>query len=121
MFALLVWIHDNLPMTDPKDLPYTIQGRELIGRTDGLQVQILNLAAGEEIPWHSHTIIDDDFFCMEGPMVIETRHPESVNQLMPGETMKVPSGRPHRVAGAAGGSCRFLLVQGVGEHDWIQE
>jgi quercetin dioxygenase-like cupin family protein len=57
-------------MTEPKDLPYTIQRRQEVARTDGLKVQILTLAAGEEIPWHSHSIIDDDFFCMEGPMVV---------------------------------------------------
>ena len=108
-------------MTESKDLPYTIQGRKLIARSDGLKVQILTLAAGEEIPWHSHSIIDDIFFCMEGPMVIETRCPESTQKLRPGHTLEVPSGQPHRVAGAAGGSCRFLLVQGVGEHDWIPE
>ena len=108
-------------MTEPKDLPYTIQGRKLIARSDGLKVQILTLAAGEEIPWHSHTNIDDNFFCMEGPMIIETRSPASLQQLSPGQTLKVLSGHPHRVAGAVGSSCRFLLVQGVGEHDWIQE
>jgi len=108
-------------MTEPKDLPYSIQNRELIARAVGLKVQILTLAAGEEIPWHSHTIIDDNFFCMKGPMIIQTRRPQSTQQLRPGQTLKVPSGQPHRVAGAVGGSCQFLLVQGVGEHDWIPE
>ena len=108
-------------MTEPKDLPYTIQGRKLIARTHGLKIQILTLAAGEEVPWHSHTIIDDDFFCMEGPLVVETRRPVSIQQLMPGEIFKVPSGQPHRVGGAIGRGCRFLLVQGVGEHDWVPE
>ena len=108
-------------MTEPKDLPYTIKDRELIARADGIKVQILTLAAGEEIPWHRHTMIDDNFFCMDGPMIIETRRPEREKQLMPGQTLKVPSGQPHRVVGRLGGPCRFLLVQGVGEHDWIPE
>ena len=108
-------------MTEPKDLPYTIKDREIIARTDGIKVQILTLAAGEEIPWHRHTQVDDDFFCMEGPMVIETRCPENEKQLMPGQTLKVPSGKPHRVTGRFSGPCRILLVQGVGEHDWIPE
>ena len=108
-------------MTEPKDLPYSIQNRELIARAVGLKVQILTLAAGEEIPWHSHTIIDDNFFCMKGPMIIETRRPQNTHQLRPGQTLKVPSGKPHRVTGRFGGPCQFLLVQGVGEHDWIPE
>ena len=108
-------------MTEPKDLPYTIKRREQVARTEGLKVQLLTLAAGEEIPWHSHSIIDDDFFCMEGPMVVETRRPDGANKLMPGETLKVSVGQPHRVSGEGGGPCRFLRVQGVGEHDWIPE
>ena len=108
-------------MTELKDLPYSIQSRELIARTDGLKVQILTLAVGEEIPWHSHTIIDDNFFCMKGPMIIETRRPQGAQQLRPGQTLKVSAGQPHRVSGTVGGSCQFLLVQGVGEHDWILE
>ena len=108
-------------MTEPKDLPYKIKRRESVARVDGLKVTILTLAAGEEIPWHSHSIIDDDFFCMEGPMVVETRNPDAVNTLQPGETLKVPVGRPHRVTGQNNGPCRFMLVQGIGEHDFVPE
>ncbi|MBL6953896.1 MAG: cupin domain-containing protein [Alphaproteobacteria bacterium] len=108
-------------MTEPKDLPYSIEHRQPVARTEGLKVTILTLAAGEEVPWHSHSIIDDDFFCMQGPMVVETRRPDAANVLNPGETLKVPVGRPHRVTGQNGGPCRFLLVQGVGEHDFISE
>jgi len=108
-------------MTEPQDLPYTIKRRMSVARTEGLKVTILTLAAGEEVPWHSHSIIDDDFFCMQGPMVVETRHPEAANVLNPGETLKVSVGRPHRVTGQNGGPCQFLLVQGIGEHDFIPE
>ncbi len=108
-------------MTEPKDLPYTIQGREQVARTEGLRVQILTLAAGEEIPWHHHSQIDDDFFCMEGPMLVETRQPDVAHRLEPGQTVKVPVGQPHRVSGEGGGPCRFLLVQGIGEHDWVPD
>jgi len=108
-------------MTEPKDLPYTIQRRQEVARAEGLRVQILTLGLGEEIPWHSHSIIDDDFFCMDGPMVVETRKPDGAERLVPGQTFKVPVGRPHRVTGEGGGPCRFLLVQGVGAHDWVPE
>ena len=54
-------------------------------------------------------------------VVVETRRPDAANRLMPGETLKVSVGQPHRVIGEGSGPCRFLLVQGVGEHDFVAE
>ena len=100
---------------------YKIKRRERLATAEGLRVSILTLAAGEEVPWHSHSIIDDDFFCMDGPMQVETRRPEGLQILQPGETFKVPLGQPHRVSGRAGGPCRFMIVQGVGRYDFVPE
>ncbi|MBT4491536.1 MAG: cupin domain-containing protein [Rhodospirillaceae bacterium] len=106
--------------TDDK-LSYKIKGRERIAVAEGLRVSILTLAAGEEVPWHSHDNIDDDFFCMEGPMQVETRRPDEVVILQPGETFKAPVGRPHRVTGQNGGPCRFMIVQGVGKYNFVPD
>ena len=54
-------------------------------------------------------------------MVVETRRPDAANALNPGEALKVPVGRPHGVTGQNGGPYRFLLVQGIGEHDFFPE
>ena len=43
-------------MSDQKDQPYTIAGREMIANTPDLRVQILTLTEGQEIPWHHHAI-----------------------------------------------------------------
>lgn len=104
-------------MTAPEDLPYTIEGREMIAEVPGLRVQILTLGKGEDVPWHSHTEITDTFVCLEGPM--EVKMPGGAHELNAGDTFAVPPQTPHRVVGKDGGRCRFLVVQGVGEHDFI--
>lgn len=105
-------------MTKPEDLPYTIQARELIGEVDGLRVQIMALGPGETVPWHWHSEVDDTFVCMEGPMIVETRAPGQVHELGPGERLTVPVKTAHEVRGKDGGACKFVLVQGIGEHDF---
>ncbi|MDP6343178.1 MAG: cupin domain-containing protein [Alphaproteobacteria bacterium] len=100
---------------------YTIQRRERIAEAEGLRVSILTLAAGQEVPWHHHSEIDDDFFCMDGPMLVQTRQPDAAHELAPGQTLKVPAGQPHRVTGKDDGPCRFLIVQGIGVYDYVAE
>ncbi|MEQ8807137.1 MAG: cupin domain-containing protein [Rhodospirillales bacterium] len=105
-------------MTKPEDLPYTIQDRELIGEVNGLRVQIMELGPGECVPWHWHSVVDDTFVCMEGPMIVETRAPRQTHELMPGDRLTVPVKTAHEVHGKDGAGCKFMLVQGIGEHDF---
>lgn len=98
---------------------YPLKRRELIAEAPGLRMQILTLDAGQEVPWHWHTEVTDTFWCMEGPMVIETRAPASVTELVPGQMHAVPPRRAHRVSGKDGGPCRFAILQGVGTYDFM--
>ena len=68
------------------------------------------------MPWHFHSEVTDTFFCVQGPMVIETRPGELA--LSPGEMETGPARRAHRVSGKDGGPCRFALLQGVGTYDF---
>ena len=104
-------------MTVPKDQRYVIEDRQMIAETPDLRVQILTLAAGEEVPWHFHTNVADTFACLDGPMVVQTK--TGCHELVAGDTLSVPAGTPHQVAGKDGGRCRFLIVQGVGTYDYI--
>ena len=97
---------------------YEIEGRELIAETEGLRVQELTVGPGGCVPWHHHTVITDTFFCLEGPMLVETRGPDVVHRLRAGERAVVPPRVAHTVRAAEGGRCRFVLVQGVGEYDY---
>ncbi len=104
-------------MTIPKNQRYVIEDRQMIAEVPDLRVQILTLAEGEEVPWHFHTNIADTFACLEGPMVVQAKTGD--HDLGAGDTLSVPPGTPHRVAGKGGGRCRFLIVQGVGAYDYI--
>ena len=106
-------------MTKPEDLPYFIEGRELIAETPDLRVQILTLEPGEEVPWHYHSEIADTFICLEGPMTVETKSALGTQDLQSGDTFSVAVNKAHRVTGKDGGRCRFVNVQGIGAHDFI--
>jgi quercetin dioxygenase-like cupin family protein len=99
---------------------YAVEKREMVAETPDLRMVILTLGPGQEVPWHWHTNITDTFFCLEGPMVIETRAPSERFELMPGGTCAVPPKRAHRVSPKEpGGRCRFAILQGVGTYDFM--
>jgi len=99
-------------------MSYPLEKRELIAEAPGLRMQILTLAAGQEVPWHWHSEVTDTFWCMDGPMVIEMRAPRESVELAPGQMQAVPAKRAHRVTGKAGGRCRFAILQGIGTYDF---
>jgi mannose-6-phosphate isomerase-like protein (cupin superfamily) len=99
-------------------MSYPFENRELVAQAPGLRMQILTLAAGQEVPWHWHSEVTDTFWCMEGPMVIEMRAPRETVELAPGQMHAVPPKRAHRVAGRDGRRCRFAILQGVGTYDF---
>ncbi|MGZ0190372.1 MAG: cupin domain-containing protein [Alphaproteobacteria bacterium] len=98
---------------------YTVDERVTVAEAPGLRVRRLTLAPGQTVPWHKHSTITDTFFCMDGPMVVETEAPDAVHVLAPGESLAVPPNQPHYVHGVEMGACRFMIVQGVGQYDYI--
>lgn len=104
---------------DPYDHLYQTEERRTLAEAPGLRVRILRLAKGQQVPWHTHSEISDTFFCMEGPMEIQLKDPVEAILLQAGGTYSVGPQRPHLVHGGAGGACRFMIVQGVGEYDYL--
>lgn len=102
-----------------QDQRYELEKRELVAQSDGLRVQVLTLGPGHCVPWHKHTHITDTFFCLEGPMTIETRDPDTTVELQAGGRASVPAGQPHFVSPMDGGRCKFAIVQGVGKYDYV--
>ncbi len=98
---------------------YEIENRELIAESNGLRVQVLTIGPGQCVPWHHHTAITDTFFCLRGPMVVQTRRPDAAHELQPGERLSVPPNQPHTVFTPGDGRCSFVIVQGVGTYDYI--
>jgi len=97
---------------------YEVADYEIVAAAPDLRMVTITLGKGHEVPWHWHTNISDRFFCMQGPMVIETRAPREAVTLHAGETYVVPPKRAHRVTGENGGPCKFSVLQGVGTYDY---
>ena len=47
--------------------------RKIVGEVESQRIVVLTLAPGQFVPWHYHSEITGTFFCLDGPMVIETR------------------------------------------------
>ena len=77
-----------------QEQPYELESREVVAETPDLRVSILTLAAGQCVPWHYHSEVTDTFFCMEGPMVVQTQGGRKKAELAAGESYEVP----HRTA-----------------------
>jgi quercetin dioxygenase-like cupin family protein len=98
---------------------YKAEKRETIAEAPGLRVRRITLAPGDAVPWHHHTAITDTFFCMQGTVIIETRAPAATHVLQPGEGFAVPPKRAHTVHGNHMGRCQFMVIQGVGDYDFV--
>lgn len=94
-----------------------VSGFETVMEGADMRAVMLTLAAGECVPWHCHSDISDTFFCLDGPMIVETRAPRTLKELAIGGSYVVPPRTAHYVHGKDNGPCRFLLLQGVGVYD----
>lgn len=102
---------------------YSIAARQSIVETPDVRVTLMTLAPGEATPWHSHSIVADTAFRLDGEVEVQARGPEGAVEairLAPGVPCRMEPGRVHRVANAGPGVCRFLLVQGVGAYDFLK-
>lgn len=108
-------------MTQPKNLPYKIRNRELIAETKKLRVQILALEPGESIPfhYHYHSVITDTFICIQGKLKVEILSPAISHFLSVGDKLVVSARSIHRVSSINNQVCRFVIVQGIGQHDYF--
>ncbi len=112
------WMQDKA-LGEGLEGEYASEHRETLAEAPGLRVRSIGLAAGQCVPWHAHTHITDTFVCLRGPMRVSTRHPEAEHTLAAGDTLAVAPGTAHRVTGEGDHACRFLVIQGVGEYDYL--
>ncbi len=90
---------------------------EWIARSDRVGVRINTLPAGQGTPWHFHSEVTDNTFCLEDPIEIRLRDPEERITLRPGQRMEIPPRRVHRVVNSSEHEARYLLVQ-TGRYDF---
>lgn len=101
--------------------PYTVAGKEVIAMTPDLRVTRFTLAKGQGIPWHTHSVVTDSFFCLKGQLEVRVKTAQGAerNRLGPGDSAAAEPGQPHEVVNVAERETVFLTVQGVGAYDFV--
>ena len=91
---------------------------EVLIQTDNVSVRVLELEAGEALPWHHHSEVTDYVFALDGEIEVQLRSPDEKAALAPGERYQVATGRVHRVVNLCNRKTRYLIIQGVGKYDF---
>jgi quercetin dioxygenase-like cupin family protein len=98
---------------------YDVEKWETVAEAPSLRVIVISLSPGQSVPWHIHTQITDTFYCLEGTVVVEHRGDMPTVEVATGSTYAVLPNTPHYVHGKDSGSCKFLIVQGIGVYDFV--
>ena len=106
------------PVKDASHL-YEVERRARYAERPGFRISELQLSSTQTVPWHYHTHISDTFYVLEGQMRLFLQKPKQEVRLGPGESFVATAGRPHLVTNAATTSLTFLVLQGVGEYDYV--
>jgi len=85
----------------------------------GFRIAELQISAKQMVPWHYHSHIQDTFYVIEGTLRLFLRDPKEEVRLGPGDTYAVKPRRPHLVTNGGGTSATFLVLQGIGEFDFV--
>jgi quercetin dioxygenase-like cupin family protein len=98
---------------------YEVERRQFHARRPGFRINELQISKTQQVPWHYHTHVQDTFYVIEGCIHIFLRSPKERVTLKPGETYSVSPRRPHLVKNGADTSATFLVLQGIGEYDFV--
>ncbi len=108
-------------METPREVkrPYEVERSARHAERPGFRINELQISPSQNVPWHTHTNVQDTFFVLQGRIRVSLREPTEDIQLARGETYTVRPRRPHQVTNAGDGSAIFLILQGFGEYDFV--
>ena len=98
---------------------YEVERRQYHAERPGFRINELQISPTQKVPWHYHTNIQDTFYVLEGELRLFLREPKEEVRLGPGQTYAVRPGRPHLVTNGGRVSATFLVLQGLGEYDFV--
>ena len=98
---------------------YEVERRAYHCQRPGFRITELQLAPAQTVPWHTHTNVGDTFYVLEGEMRLFLQKPKQEVRLGVGQSYVAVAGRPHLVTNAGKTSLTFLILQGVGEYDYV--
>jgi quercetin dioxygenase-like cupin family protein len=119
--AQLWQLHEVNTMEALKDAShlYEVERRERHLERPGFRIQELQLSSTQKVPWHYHNKVSDTFYVLTGTLRIFLQDPKEEIRLAPGESFTAKAGRPHLVTNGGNASVNFLVLQGVGEYDYV--
>lgn len=98
---------------------YEVERRARYAERPGFRISELQISPTQTVPWHLHSNVQDTFYVVEGYLKLLLREPVEEVRLVPGETYCVQARRPHFVANDGHCSATFLVLQGIGEYDYV--
>jgi quercetin dioxygenase-like cupin family protein len=98
---------------------YEVERRARHAERPGFRITELQISTTQKVPWHYHNHVQDTFYVLQGRVRLFLREPKEEIALSPGETYSVRPGRPHLVTNGGDTSAVFLVLQGVGEYDYV--
>lgn len=110
--------NDPRPLKDARHL-YEVEHRAYHLERPGFRISELRLSPTQTVPWHKHSNISDTFYVVSGQLRLFLQDPKEEVRLGPGESYPVAAGRPHLVTNGGDTSLSILIMQGVGEYDYI--
>jgi quercetin dioxygenase-like cupin family protein len=98
---------------------YEVERRALYGDRPGFRISELQISPTQKVPWHLHNNIDDTFYVIAGKIRLFLREPDEDLPLAPGDSYRVKAGRAHLVTNDGDTSATFVVLQGIGEYDYV--
>ena len=98
---------------------YEVERRARHAERPGFRISELQISPKQQVPWHYHTAVQDTFYVLEGRIRLFLLDPKEEIRLEPGESYAVRPGRPHLVTNGSDTSATFLVLQGIGEYDYV--
>jgi quercetin dioxygenase-like cupin family protein len=98
---------------------YDVERRARHAERPGFRISELQISRDQRVPWHFHSNIQDTFYVLQGRIRIFLRDPVETVILGPGQTYSVGPRRPHLVTNDGDVSATFLVLQGLGEYDFV--
>ncbi|MEK6244924.1 MAG: cupin domain-containing protein [Pseudomonadota bacterium] len=98
---------------------YEVERRAEHAARPGFRITELQISKTQKVPWHYHSNVRDTFYVLQGNLRIFMQDPKEEVRLGPGETLSVKARRPHLVTNGGDASATFLVLQGIGEYDFV--
>ena len=98
---------------------YEAERRSYYAARPGFRIAEMQISPTQCVPWHYHNEVQDTFYVISGKIRVTARDPDDEVCLSVVQTYAVRPGRPHRVTNAGDSSAVFLVLQGLGDYDFV--